>query len=114
MDPRNFNVSVRSAGELAERANVVLAAEFAKRFTLAVDDARFFDFGVAIRNYLGHRSKASRAALKAAVVPLAGPNADLGGALPTIGAYLKLRNGTGDTRSIVIANRFIDLARVLS
>jgi len=113
VDPKNFNITVKSAAALSEKANELLAAEFAKMFSLGSDDGQFFDFGIAIRNYLGHRSDASRVVLKKAIRGLQGPNADLAGPFQSVGPYLKQRNAAGDTRSIVIARRFVAVANTL-
>lgn len=112
-DPKDFNVTVKSADALASRANEMLAAESARKFTLVADDAQFLEFGIAIRNYLSHRSRASRETLKATIHSLGGPNADLAGPFPNVGAYLKQKNPGGDTRALVVANRFVELANKL-
>ena len=110
IDPKQFNITVRSAAGLAQKANDLLIAKYAKSFTLAAEDARLVDFSIAIRNYLGHRSSASRDSLKAAVQPLVGVNADLQGNIRDVGSYLKHKNAQGDTRAIVLARRIITIA----
>lgn len=113
IDPKQFNITVRSATGLAQKANDLLAAKYAKKFTLIPEDAHLVDFSIAIRNYLGHRSSAARETLKAAVQPLAGANADLQTDVRDVGSYLKHRNAAGDTRAIILAQRLIAVASKL-
>src|ERR1051325_7548976 len=88
-DPKNFNITVNSAEALKKRADELLAAQHAKRFTLAAEDAQFVDFLVAMRNYLGHRSDAARVRLREVVSPLVGQNITLKASVANVGAYLK-------------------------
>jgi hypothetical protein len=114
VDPKSFNVTVKSATDLVTRANDLLAAPHAKKFSLGGDDRDFLDYIIALRNFLGHRSTASRDRLREAVNKLVGTNKDLGGSVREIGAYLKTKKTGGDTRAVLIARRLIDLARTLA
>lgn len=109
VDPRGFNVGAQNAAILAKRANELLAAPYAKKFVLAQDDAQFIDFLIALRNFLGHRSKGSRQSLKDAINELHGANADLRSQFRDIAVYLKSRVGA-DSRAVVIARRLIAVA----
>jgi hypothetical protein len=113
VDPKGFNLSARSADILTKRANELLAAPYAKKFTLEPDDAQFVDFLLAVRNYLGHRSKGARAALKAALTSLTGPNASFNAPFRDVPSYLKTRVGP-EPRSVLIASRLIDVANKLA
>jgi hypothetical protein len=100
VDPKGFNISATDSAGLAKRANELLEAQYAKRFTLAADDSQLVDFVIAMRNYLGHRSKSSRASLRQAISVLSGPNSDLNGQFVDSGTFLKHRVGA-DPRSII-------------
>lgn len=113
VDPKDFNISVSSADSLTRRANEILAAKYARSFTLDPDDRQFVDFLIAIRNYLAHRSRSSRAALKGSVALLAGVNSDLRSSISNVGTYLKMRNSRGETRALVVARRLEEVARKL-
>ena len=113
-DPKNFNVTVNSAEMLTRRANELLAAQHAKRFTLQTDDAQFLDFVIAIRNYLGHRSAASLRRFQETLATLGGKNASLHATTSNVGAYLKTRTPAGDPRSVVIGRRLIEVATSLA
>ena len=111
VDPKGWNFSLATADSLSQKANDLLAGHYAKRFTLEADDSHFLDFLVSIRNYLGHRSDASRTALKDAISALgAGANASLNGALKDIGTYLKTKDESGKPRAVIVANRLIQIA----
>ena len=72
LDPKEWNISVPSAAKLAVRANQLLPATSAKRFTLSAEDAALFDFTIALRNYLAHRSEGAKSILKDTVKGLVG------------------------------------------
>jgi hypothetical protein len=110
VDPKQFNISIQSSAVLTKKANELLAATHAKKFTLTKDDAQLVDFVIAVRNYLGHRSKAARAAIKSTQAQLGGANIGLRGDTRDMGTYLKRRNADGDTRAIVIAQRLAEVA----
>ena len=110
IDPKEWNISVTSAAKLSAKANQLLPATAAKKFTLAADDAALFDFTVSLRNFLAHRSDGSRREFKSAVAALEGPNADLNGPAAKIDVYLKAPVAAGNTRVAAIALRLRALA----
>lgn len=110
VDPKDYNVTSPSAATLTKRANELLAAPHAIKFTLSNDDSAFFDYFVALRNFLGHRSGGSRERLKAAANSLAGANSPLKGSLKDVGAYLKAKQAGGDRRTAVIVSRIVGIA----
>lgn len=112
VDPKGFNVGAQSAGQLAKRANEVLSAQYAKKFAMSQEDADFTDFLIALRNYLGHRSKASRVHLRSATKGLSGVNAQMNAPFKDVAGYLKTRVGA-DQRAIVIAQRLVAIASTL-
>lgn len=114
VDPKSFNITVTSAEILTKRANELLAAQYAKRFTLPTEDAQLLDFVIALRNYLGHRSSASLQRLKETVAPLSGTNSQLQANISNVGAYLKARTTGGEPRSVIIATRLIELGSSLA
>jgi hypothetical protein len=107
IDPKGWNITANSAEDLSKRANQLLPAADAKKFSLDADDSALVDYLIAMRNYLGHRSKASRAALTSAIRDMQGTaqNALLSGNVTTIGAYLKTRVAGADTRAHLIGGR---------
>jgi hypothetical protein len=113
LDRKDFNVTVKSAEALAQRANAILAARYARKFTLDPDNAAIVDFGIALRNYLAH-SPASRRILNAQRQLLTGANAELAAAAGEVGAYLKSRTANGTMRVCVFASRLSAVAGVLS
>lgn len=60
VDPKSFNVTAKNSSDLASKANNLLAADIARRFSLEQGDAEFFDFLVSLRNFVSHRSRSSR------------------------------------------------------
>ena len=113
LDPKEWNISVSSAAKLASKANQLLPATAAKRFTLSGEDAALFDYTIALRNYLAHRSSGAKSSLKATVSALTGANAVLNAPPSRINLYLKSVVASGDTRAVVLARRLRDLAAVL-
>lgn len=113
LDPKDWNISVPSAAKLSVRANQLLSAPAAKRFTLSAEDAALFDFTIALRNYLAHRSKGAKNILKDAVQGLTGANAPLNALVTKMNAYLKMQVASGDTRAVLIARRLQALSGVL-
>lgn len=111
IDPRGLNVVATSAQALSEVANRYLSAVDARKFSLAAEDREFVDYFVALRNYLGHRSTASRASFLAAVRPIGahGTNAALAFRGGQVGVYLKERVG-GVTRVNMIGRHVLGIA----
>lgn len=115
IDPRGWNITANSAEDLSKRANQLLPAADAKKFSLDADDGAFVDFLIALRNYLGHRSKASRAEVSRLVkaIQRAGQNGPLAGHLTSVGAFLKDKIAGNDTRSHFIGRRLKQVAQKL-
>jgi hypothetical protein len=115
IDPKGWNVTANSAEELSKRANQLLPAADAKKFSLDVADSTFVDYAISLRNYLSHRSRASRAEVKARIAQMQGSpqNAPLAGALTTVGAYLKTRAVGERTRSHFVGARLREVSEKL-
>jgi hypothetical protein len=115
VDPKGWNVTANSAEELSKRANQLLPAADAKKFSLDADDSAFVDYLIALRNYLSHRSRASRAEVMRSIRDMqgAGQNASLAGNVTTVGAYLKTRIAGNDTRSHFVGARIIQVSEKL-
>lgn len=112
IDKKNFNMSFKSVGDLTSCANNYLVPKYAKLFSLNKDDVDFVNFEFAIRNYLAHRSKASFEHLKSIIPVLSEVNINLNNSVSKIGHYLK-QNIRGESRSILIGKRIIDIAKKL-
>jgi hypothetical protein len=91
LDPKGWNVTFKSAQSFRDQANLWLEASDARKFALNADDSAFFDYFIAIRNYLGHRSDASRRIVLHAVTALnpQAANAELRAPAQHLGMYLK-------------------------
>ena len=89
IDPKGWNIPLKSSEALSQRANELLSAQNAKKFSLNADDSHFLDFVICARNYLSHRSDASRQALKTAISQAGGKNDFLASRFADIGTYLK-------------------------
>ena len=115
IDPKGWNIAAKSAAELGKQANNWLGATDARKFALNADDATFFDYLVALRNYLAHRSEGSRGILSQKVKDLSqNPvNSDLRAQLRQVGTYLKQQTAIG-TRVNSIGQRLIDISNILS
>jgi hypothetical protein len=114
LDPKDFNLTVKSADALAVRANATLAAQHARKFTLERDNSDLFNYILALRNYLAHRSDASRRQLQRSAATLGGANSELNAPIRTIGPYLKERISAGNTRATLVADRLSALAEGLT
>ncbi|MCU7919555.1 MAG: hypothetical protein KZQ95_14540 [Candidatus Thiodiazotropha sp. (ex Epidulcina cf. delphinae)] len=114
VDPGGWNISLSSADKLASKANNMLHATFAKKFSLDADDGAFIDFAVALRNFLGHRSAMSRRSLTEAHKKLGlGKNTPFNGPISNLGTYLKEKDATKKSRALLYAKRLIKVANTL-
>lgn len=115
VDPKGWNVTANSAEELSKRANQLLPAADAKKFSLDADDGPFVDYLISLRNYLGHRSKASRAEVTRMIKDMQGSaqNSLLAGNVTTVGAYLKTRIAGTDTRAYLVGTRLTQVSQKL-
>jgi hypothetical protein len=110
-DPKGWNFSFSTADLLSQRANELLVAQYAKKFTLDAEDMMFLQFLVTMRNYLGHRSPSSRDVLTEVIAKLgAGRNTPFHGVFTDVGSYLKKKDTVGNTRAVLIVNRLIEIA----
>jgi hypothetical protein len=109
VDPKNFNISIKSTEKLTKSANDYLVPKYARLFSLDKDDAEFVDFTFAMRNYLVHRSSGSREQLKSATLSLSGVNTGLNDSLSNVDFYLKQKVNK-EIRSVLIGKRMIDIA----
>jgi hypothetical protein len=90
LDPKGKNVSVDSADTLAKKANDLLAAAQARKFSLNASDGAYLNFSIAMRNYLSHRSRSSKKTLNDAQTALiaADPATHMAGSLRSVAIYL--------------------------
>jgi hypothetical protein len=105
IDPNQRNIVVTSADDLYHRATQLLGSR-AIKFSLNPDDRQLVNFVVALRNYLAHRSKASRKDLyqAAAAFISQGPNAELFGRLRQVSTYLRTGVKVGKTPRIKVVH----------
>jgi hypothetical protein len=116
LDPEGRNVSAESADTLAQKANNLLAAAHARKFSLIAADGRFLDLVIAVRNYLSHRSSGSMAILRKrlAELNLADAGSPLNGAVNSVAVYLNARPvGADHCRAKLIGHSVIALAAKL-
>lgn len=114
LDHRGWNLTVRNADKLSGRANDLLASRYAKRFSLERKDSEFYNYVVALRNYLSHYSSGARIELKKTIDALSDDsNHSLKAPISVIGRYLKSNTGNGTTRAELVVERIKDIARKL-
>ncbi|MGB8495941.1 MAG: hypothetical protein WCE53_16190 [Candidatus Acidiferrum sp.] len=115
VDPKGWNITANSAEELASRANSLLQASDAKKFSLDAEDRAFVDYLISIRNYLGHRSKGSRSEVGRTIRGMqATPrNSELVAPIQTVGAYLKNRVSPDRTRAQFIGSSLREISEKL-
>lgn len=114
LDPKGWNLAVRSAQSLSELANRHLNVVHAKKFSLEADDRDFLDYLVALRNYLSHRSSGARSDFINSVRALkpGGLNAPLSAPIQTVAMHLK-QAVPGGTRVNVIGLRAVQVSAKL-
>lgn len=113
-DDQGRNVTAQSANELATRANNLLSGKFARRFTLEPRDYQFYDYLIALRNYLGHFSKKSLISLREAIQRMQHvDNLVFQVRFAQIGPYLRADVGGGESRVAVLGQRLEELANML-
>ncbi len=116
LDPEGRNVSAESASTLAKKANDLLAAAHAKKFSLTATDGRFLDLLIALRNYMSHRSSGSMRVLRRRLSELAtaDPASHMIGTLGTVAIYLNAHPpGLPHSRAKVIGHSVNTLAAKL-
>jgi len=115
IDPRGWNIRTKKGETLSSRANDLLTAKYAKKFSLGSDDNQMIEILTMLRNYLAHRSTGARSGLRNVIsnIDCNGTNAPLADKLGDIGHYLKRCVDGKNTRAIFIAKRFIDIAEKL-
>lgn len=116
VDPKGWNITASTAEELTKIANQMLPGALAKKFSFDEDDRAFIDLLVALRNYLGHRSRGSMRVLRERIAALngTGKNIHLCGAITQVGAYLKVQPAPGIGRRVaVLGGRLLDISNNL-
>jgi hypothetical protein len=116
VDPAGWNITADSAETLAQKANQLLSAPDAIKFSLPDADRKFLDLTIGIRNFLSHRSAGALTIMKKRLGEhhTVEPISPLNGAVTTVGAYLKFRPaGAIGTRAKLIGNRLRTLAAKL-
>lgn len=112
LDPKAYNIP-STTEEFKKKANQVLDARHAIKFSLAQPDAEFIEYLVALRNFIAHGSPSSRERLKASVAALAGSNGPLNSSTSNLGSYLKAKSGTRQ-RIALICDRVKQVASQLA
>jgi len=111
-DDRGRNITAQSASELATRANDLLSGKYAKKFTLEPRDYQFYDYLIAVRNYLGHFSTKALRTLREAIQRMQhSDNVIFQARFTQIGPYLRADAGAGSSRTELIGKRLDELAR---
>lgn len=59
IDPKGMNITAKTADNLSARANALLIASDARKFSLNAEDRVLIDLLLSIRNYLDHKSSMS-------------------------------------------------------
>lgn len=116
LDPEGRNVSAESASALAQKANNLLAAAYARKFSLSAADGRFLDLMISIRNYLSHRSSGSMKILRTRLTEVDGadPASPMNGTVKSVAVYLNTKPaGAAHSRAKVVGYNVIALAAKL-
>jgi hypothetical protein len=116
LDPEGRNVSAESADTLAQKANNLLAAAYARKFSLSAADGRFLDLVIAVRNYLSHRSSGSMTILRKRLTELSTADAasPLNGTVNSVAIYLNARPpGAAHCRAKLIGHNLSAVAAKL-
>jgi hypothetical protein len=113
LDPKGENVTATDPTKLAETANRWVSAGSAPKFSLNQEDAQFLTLLVSMRNFLAHRSVASRSKLRTATANLSGANAPLQAVIKQFATYIKHSSPAG-SRVDQIASRSKQLAARLA
>lgn len=114
LDRNAWNITFKSAQDMASRANEYMGGRDARKFSLDEKDALVFDYTIALRNFLAHNSTSSRSVLKDAISRLSDPvNKPLQSSLTHIGPYLKSNVGSGLSRVEYLTNRLVQIAERL-
>jgi hypothetical protein len=90
LDPKGRNVSAESASTLTKKANELLSAAHAKKFSFNAIDVAYLNFVIGMRNYLSHRSRSSKTILNdlQAALIAADARTPLNGSLRSVAIYL--------------------------
>lgn len=111
-DDKGRNITAQSASELATRANDLLSGRYAKKFTLEPRDSQFYDYVIAVRNYLGHFSTKALKTLRETIQRMQHrDNVVFQARFTHIGPYLRTDGATGVNRTELIGQRLEELAR---
>lgn len=111
---KGWNITSPSASKLSSKANSLLAAPYAIKFSLDPEDSEFYDYIRALRNYLGHNSDGARKVFKDAISNLSESiNLPLKANLNQIDAYLKAPAINNKSRVEYIIDRLKTIANKL-
>ena len=114
LNQRGWNITAASASKLADKANLLLAAPYAIKFSLDSEDSEFYDYSKGLRNYLGHTSDGAREVFKDTIGNLTETvNMPLKASLNQIASYLKAPAIDNQSRVEYIAHRLKTLANKL-
>jgi len=112
IDPKGWNISTNSAEKLTEKANMLLPAKHAKKFSLDAGDSEFFDYVRCLRHYLAHGSSSSKTELFNSAINLDEKvNASFKSPIGNISSYLKYCDASGKTRASHIVDRIEVIAK---
>jgi hypothetical protein len=112
LDPGGWNVTASKAEKLANLADSHLPAKYAIKFHLDAEDSYLVDYALAVRNYLGHRSRGARDRLSNAVSAMKSTTryAHYVGSIAKIGPYLKAQVAGSRPRVVALAEDLLQLA----
>jgi hypothetical protein len=119
LDPNQRNITFSSVAAMKQRAQEILAPEYANRIgNLTAHDDRVIDTSRAIRNYISHRSDNAYQQMNAALstVDQGPPNTALGrgvNLIQAVGAFLKSETAN-ERRVIVYVRRLHDISGTMS
>lgn len=111
LDHKGWNITANNAAQLSDKANELLVSRFAIKFSFNSGDAEFFNYSIALRNYLSHLSEGSRHNFKNTAANISeNVNLPLKDNMVKIEQYLKATTTGGIARVEFIASRFKQIA----
>jgi hypothetical protein len=114
LNQKGWNISAPSASKLADKANQLLAAPYAIKFSLGSEDSELYNYIKALRNYLGHSSDGARDIFKDTIDNLSeNINLPLKAVLGQVAVYLKSPAINNQSRVEYIVQRSRTLANKL-
>lgn len=111
LDPKGWNITSNDADKLYATATKYISSKFAKNFAFDTDDSEFYNYLVALRNFLSHNSTGSKSKLKNSIASISTPkNSFLKAKSFHAKNYLKEITSSERSRALMLVNRIKEIA----